>query len=220
MKKAKSCLFSKIKSTQTSENTKFVILDFARKAFCEKGFEGTSLRDICKKASANVSAIKYYFGDKSGLYKECFHVYGQNRLQSVSNILTTPSSFKDFEIKLFLFFEDFLKEGLENIHTNKMIWREIENENPIFVDLFHETYLKVYQTLVNFFNDSKKNKIIRKNIDSHILTSSLIHSFSGAIKLNHIIGKQFDKDLLNSDYRRKYIENILNINLMGITNKE
>ena len=44
----------------------------ALKLFAEKGFGGASTRDIADAAGANVSAIRYYFGDKAGLYRAAF----------------------------------------------------------------------------------------------------------------------------------------------------
>ena len=38
--------------------------------FAEKGFEGTSIRDLATKADVNVAMINYYFGSKEKLF-EC-----------------------------------------------------------------------------------------------------------------------------------------------------
>ena len=38
--------------------------------FAERGFESTTVRDICQAAGANVAAVNYYFGDKERLYVE------------------------------------------------------------------------------------------------------------------------------------------------------
>jgi AcrR family transcriptional regulator len=48
------------------------LLGVALRLFAEKGFAQTSTRDIAKEAGVNLSAIKYYFGDKAGLYRAAF----------------------------------------------------------------------------------------------------------------------------------------------------
>lgn len=40
------------------------ILDVAEQLIAEKGFDGTSVREICTKAKVNVAMISYYFGSK------------------------------------------------------------------------------------------------------------------------------------------------------------
>lgn len=44
----------------------------ALRLFAEKGFEAATTREICEAAGANISAIRYYFGDKAGLYSAVF----------------------------------------------------------------------------------------------------------------------------------------------------
>jgi AcrR family transcriptional regulator len=46
------------------------LLDAAEQVFSEKGYRAASVRDICKKAGANIAAVNYYFGDKEQLYIE------------------------------------------------------------------------------------------------------------------------------------------------------
>ena len=52
------------------KDTKQRIIDRARELFAERGFEGTSIRDLAKLADVNVAAINYHFGNKTGLYTE------------------------------------------------------------------------------------------------------------------------------------------------------
>jgi len=49
--------------------TRSSLLRAAGKIFARKGFEGTSIREICTAAKTNISAVNYYFGDKVGLYR-------------------------------------------------------------------------------------------------------------------------------------------------------
>lgn len=55
-----------------AEPTRQKLVLAALKLFAEKGFDGASTRDIADAAQANISAIRYYFGDKAGLYRAAF----------------------------------------------------------------------------------------------------------------------------------------------------
>ena len=45
----------------TAENTRGAIIKAALRLFAEKGFQGTSVRDIVVKARVNQAAINYHF---------------------------------------------------------------------------------------------------------------------------------------------------------------
>lgn len=51
------------------DNSKERILSAAVKLFAQKGFDGTSIREICKIANANICMISYYWGGKKELYQ-------------------------------------------------------------------------------------------------------------------------------------------------------
>jgi TetR/AcrR family transcriptional regulator len=46
------------------------ILEVAREFFAERGYEGTTVRDIAVAAEANLAAVGYHFGSKQGLYQD------------------------------------------------------------------------------------------------------------------------------------------------------
>ena len=56
-------------SDLTQENTKEKLFCAAINVFAEKGFDGATVRDICFRVGANVSAVNYYFGGKESLYR-------------------------------------------------------------------------------------------------------------------------------------------------------
>lgn len=50
------------------QTTADLLLTVARRLFAERGFDGTSVRDITSEAGANLGAVTYHFGSKEALY--------------------------------------------------------------------------------------------------------------------------------------------------------
>jgi AcrR family transcriptional regulator len=56
--------------TATPDPTREKLLEVAGPIFADRGYQATTIREICAGAGANVAAINYHFGDKLGLYTE------------------------------------------------------------------------------------------------------------------------------------------------------
>lgn len=203
-----------------SEKTKDLLLEEAKKQFCEKGYEGASVRDICDAANANVSAVKYHFGGKEGLYRECFRNYGEERLASATRILTPANSIEELKIRLQLFSEEFIREGMSNAYITKMICREIEIENPLIQDIFESTFLKVYTLFTDFFVEAQRKGFITKELDHHIITSLFFHSLTTSLRVDHIGEKYYKRTFKDPKYAEHFINNLISIICNGIKIQE
>jgi len=54
-----------------AEDLKLRLVEVAGAAFARRGFDGASIREICREAGASVAAINYHFRDKRSLYITC-----------------------------------------------------------------------------------------------------------------------------------------------------
>lgn len=64
----------------TTKPTKQKIMRIASTLFYQKGFQGTSIRDIAAQANVNISAISYYFNGKQGLLEQTVTTYYESYL--------------------------------------------------------------------------------------------------------------------------------------------
>jgi AcrR family transcriptional regulator len=71
------------------------LLDAAEELFCQKGFAGTSIRDITAKADCNVAAVNYHFGSKEKLYlqifKQHFSRLRDNHIAAINKVMSGPA---------------------------------------------------------------------------------------------------------------------------------
>lgn len=54
---------------QVMSDKKQHIINAAVELFAEKGFEGSSIRELAAKAQVNVAMVNYYFGSKDKLFE-------------------------------------------------------------------------------------------------------------------------------------------------------
>lgn len=64
--------------TIRENDIKLRILLAAKKLFANQGFEGTTVRQICEEAGANVALVSYYFGGKENMFGAIFETFFPN----------------------------------------------------------------------------------------------------------------------------------------------
>ena len=69
-KKVGKAVRTKSVRVSEQEDARARLIDVAIKLFAEKGYEGTSVRDLATAAGVNVAAVSYHFGSKDALYTE------------------------------------------------------------------------------------------------------------------------------------------------------
>ncbi|MBS7233078.1 TetR/AcrR family transcriptional regulator [Flavobacterium psychroterrae] len=182
---------------------KIQILEVAEKLFSDKGFEGTSIRDISKHAKINIAMVSYYFGSKERL-------------------LESLIIYKTSDLKLQL--ENLLNENLEPLEkVNKLIEiyiNRISCNKGIFRVLHFEINSKKREKSMIAFTELKKGNlksvesiiaqgqakgVFRKDIIIPLLTPTIIGTF-----FHFHMNKSFFVELLNLNTEEMYNDYIKN----------
>lgn len=96
------------------------LLEAAGEVFADVGFEKATVRDICKKAGANVAAINYHFRDKDNLYVEVLKYAHQcATVENLQAIQQMAGGSLPAEERLRVFVRTFL---LRAFHAGKAAW--------------------------------------------------------------------------------------------------
>lgn len=100
------------------KDTRVRILEAAKKLFSEKGFNGSSVRDIAELSECNLAAINYHFSSKQGLYWALLkqaHKWMENGIEDVcrrsANIQLLVENLFEFLIRD----EAFLKSTMKSL---------------------------------------------------------------------------------------------------------
>ncbi|GAA1198947.1 hypothetical protein GCM10009654_64480 [Streptomyces hebeiensis] len=91
--------------------TRQALLDAAAALFAERGFEGTTVRDIARRAEVNQALVFRYFGSKEGLFEQVMAGVGRELLAgtpaggilaAVLEGLLAPAAERDASLEAFL----------------------------------------------------------------------------------------------------------------------
>ncbi len=67
--------------------TRRQLLEAAGEVFAESGFRDATVREICRRADANIAAVNYHFGDKETLYAEVLRYAHKKALEKYPPLL-------------------------------------------------------------------------------------------------------------------------------------
>ena len=109
------------------DETRRQLLEAAGEVFAEVGFRDATVREICRRAGANVAAINYHFGDKETLYLEVLRYAHGKALAKYPPMLDLPEDAPP-EKKLRAFIHSLLLRIFDNGPTSwhgKLMSREM-----------------------------------------------------------------------------------------------
>lgn len=206
-------------SGASHETTKQLLISAGIKLFAAHGYAGTSLKEVSELSNVNISLVSYYFNGKEGLYKACLDRFGRENLELAERILRPAENAEEVRVRLQMFIEQMLFCYTDEPELTAIIHRECELGLPVARDVFTQTFLKVFDCLLKFFESAAKKGLIRKDIDPFIAASLFMGSLNQLGRLNSLNEKLFNFSVQMPAVRKKLEEQILPIFLEGLSAK-
>ena len=184
-------------------NKKIQILEVAEKLFSEKGFEGTSIRDISKHAKINIAMVSYYFGSKERLL-EALILYKTSDLKlQLENLLHENLEPLEKVNKL-------VEIYINRISCNKGIFRvlhfELNNQKrEKSMIAFTELKKGNLKSVESIITQGQSKGVFRKDIIIPLITPTIIGTF-----FHFHMNKPFFEELLNLNTETLYNDYIKN----------
>lgn len=135
------------------------ILEVAEELIAQKGFEGTSVRDISAKANINVAMISYYFGSKAKMMSQLY----EYRLQrAIANFAEFTGTITDGKPEMQM--KEIVKYLVSQMFKYNFFYGFITQ------DLRHNAHLK--EDLLVFYQicASKLDEVTKKGLASGVFT--------------------------------------------------
>jgi AcrR family transcriptional regulator len=173
------------------------ILQVAEKLFAEKGFDGTSIRDIAKEAQINIAMVSYYFGSKEQLLESII----LNRSVDIKlqlDILTLEDLDPIQKIN------KLIELYIDKINSNRCIYKIIHfefssSQRVINLQAFTELKKGNLKSLETIIQDGQEKGIFRKDIIVPLLTTTILGTY-----FHFHLNRTFFQNLLSLNTEEEY----------------
>src|SRR5437868_10529650 len=131
------------------------IIEAAEKLFADKGFKGTSVRDIADEADINVAMISYYFGSKEQLMEAIFAVRIGSIQIRIENLIK-DESLSPFEKINMLVDEHIERVAKKECFIKIMLIEQVINKNPEVIKAANHLKMKNAELVSQLIKDGQK----------------------------------------------------------------
>jgi AcrR family transcriptional regulator len=173
------------------------ILEVAETLFAEKGFDGTSIRDISKEAKINVAMVSYYFGSKEKLLESLVLYKTSGLKELLSDLIDEKLEPVDKIYKLIDLY-------VNRLNCNKGIYRilhfELASKKRVLeLESFTDIKRANLKSLELIIQEGQNKGVFRKDVIIELITPTILGTF-----FHFQMNKPFFENLLNLKTEEAY----------------
>ncbi|MBD8068989.1 forespore capture DNA-binding protein RefZ [Bacillus sp. PS06] len=177
--------------------TKEKVIDAAAFLFNTKGFDGTSVREIAKKANVNVANISYYFDNKAGLLEYLVSTYLEGYISVIERAYVELERRSAREC-LLMFIKETMYYQKENSQLARCVLREITLDSVLIREV-----LTTYMTKEKFYIKSILETGIHQQEFRKMLIPQAIMQLKGMLTMPYL-HPQYMSEVLHVIHNEDY----------------
>ena len=168
------------------------IMEVAIELFAEKGFEGTSIRDLATKADVNVAMINYYFGSKEKLF-ECMVKQKAAYTKDILEEIVNNEHLSEIE-KIDRIIDSYVSRLFSNRKFHRVIHQELMlNEREVLQDTIVNLLFPNSLLLRNVIDTGVKKGGFKK-VDSMLVVATIIGTINQILLSKKYCNKCLNKE--------------------------
>lgn len=148
-------------------STRERLLEAAGRVFAEKGFHKATVRAIVGRAEANLNAVNYHFGDKTGLYLAVME-YAHQAIDRDRDLEEARDQTLSASRRLHAFIRSFLKRGLSSArqpHIGRLMAMEM-SEPTAALDMVVERFIRPrFQLLIAIVREIAGEELPQEKVE-------------------------------------------------------
>ncbi|MEO8820581.1 MAG: TetR family transcriptional regulator [Ginsengibacter sp.] len=153
-------------------NKRETIIESSIKLFSNKGFEGTSVREIAAEAGVNVAMINYYFGSKEKLFEKVVE-YRTSFLRGVFSELVNNKKISQIE-KVDFMIEQLIERKFSDEKFSRLLHREMSLElRPQMRSAISSILLRNIDSVKTIIRDGIKDGVFQ-SVDIELTATTVL----------------------------------------------
>lgn len=160
------------------------IMEMAEVLFAEKGFNGTSVRDIAEKAGVNLAMISYYFGSKDKLLEALFTYRGESIKLKLESMIENKE-LGSIEKMNWLIDHYIDKVMSQQCFSRIMVREQVMNHTGATAELIFQMKKRNQELIGRLIHEGQRKGEFKKNIDVPLLMATLIGTANSMVTTQH-----------------------------------
>lgn len=193
------------------------IIEVGERLFAQKGFSGTSVRDIAQAADVNVSMISYYFGSKEKLIEALFNLRTEETRTRIENVIGNDELTALQKMNILV--DNVIDKLFGNQCFHNIMMREqlSSSRTPVISDYIMTLKLRNAELLQKLIREGQESGQFKRDIDMSLTTTTLYGTVNHALatqefyrKINNLESMPDEEFTIHLKQKlRTYLKNII-----------